>query len=159
LTVWSIRLCVAFYLLALAEMLLSRRPKRVRLSWTLGCLACDAHMGLAMHFAHRWSHAAAYADTARQTREAIGLDWGGGIYFNYLFAGVWLIDVLWWWLWPDSRARRSAWLNGLLHAYLAFILFNATIVFEDGPTRWATLAACAGLLVAALARRRAGILS
>jgi hypothetical protein len=148
LTVWSIRLAVALYFLALAELLM-HRSLRARRWWTIGCLACWAHIGLAMHFAHGWSHAAAYADTARQTRETTGLNWGGGIYFNYVFATAWLADVGWWWLSPISRAKRSTGLAWLLHGYLAFILFNATVVFESGPTRWATLAACAGLLLLA----------
>jgi hypothetical protein len=153
LTLWTIRLSLAAYFLALAELLFSGHQRRERLWWTIGCLACLVHIALAMHFYHHWSHAAAYAETARQTRETIGLDWGGGIYFNYLFALVWLADVCWWWLWPGVRARRSLWISALLHGYLAFIFFNATVVFEDGPTRWMTLAVCGGLAIAWVSTR------
>lgn len=147
LTVWTIRLGLVAYFAALADLLLAPDQRRARLWWTLGCLACWAHIGLAMHFVHHWDHAAVYEDTARQTREVVGLDWGGGIYINYLFALAWLADVAWWWLAPLSRAARGRWLAWLLHGFLAFIIFNATIVFKDGAIRWATIAACACLLV------------
>lgn len=139
----SIWLSVAAYFIALAQ----RRPQRARAWWTIGCLACVVHIALAMHLVHHWSHAAAYADTARQTREVTGLDWGGGVYFNYVFSGVWLADVVWWWINQDSRSRRPKWLSAALHVFLAFILFNATVVFESGILRWSVMAAIAGLAV------------
>jgi hypothetical protein len=145
-TVWSIRLAVAAYLLGLAAGLSPALWRVARVCWTAGCLLCLVHIALAMHFYHYWSHAAAYADTARQTREAAGVEWGGGVWFNYLFAALWLADVLWWWALPASRAVRTRWLSAALHAYLAFIIFNATIVFESGPTRWVTLVACTLLI-------------
>jgi hypothetical protein len=160
LTVWTIRLGLVAYLAALAELLLSPDDRRARLWWTIGCLACWAHIGAAMHFVHHWDHAAVYADTARQTREVVGLDWGGGVYVNYLFALTWLADVAWWWLARLSRATRGSWLSWLLHGFLAFILFNATIVFKDGALRWAAIAACAALLlIAVIAARRRAILA
>lgn len=156
LTVWIIRLALVAYFVALAELLLTAQSRRARLAWTIGALACVAHIGLAMHFQHHWSNAAAYAETARQTREIIGLDWGGGIYINYLFAAVWLADAAWWWCSPASRVARGMWLSGLIHGFLAFIIFNATVVFKTGPLRWTVLAACLALMMmAAVAVKRA----
>jgi hypothetical protein len=40
-----------------------------------------------------------------------------------------------------------------VHAYLAFIVFNAAVVFETGWMRWATLAACGGVAVVWIVRR------
>ena len=136
-----IRLSVAAYFAALAEMLLPGHQRRSRAWWTIGCLACLAHIALAMHVFHHGSHAAAVADTARQTRDAIGLDWGGGIYFNYLFAAIWSADVAWWWIAPQSRAGRRLSVSAALHLFLAFIVLNATVVFEQGAIRWASAAA------------------
>lgn len=141
----SVWLCVAAYFLALA--LAQRHPRWARVWWTVGCFACLVHIALAMHLVHHWSHTAAYADTARQTREATGLDWGGGIYFNYIFAALWLVDVVWWWVGSQARARRPKWLSAALHLFLAFIIFNATVVFESGILRWSVLAAIACLAV------------
>ncbi len=48
----------------------------------------------------RWSHAAAYAHTATQVAAGVGLNWGGGIYANYAFTALWLVEVGWWWAAP-----------------------------------------------------------
>ena len=147
LVVWIIRIALLAYFIALAEWIIAPQSKRARIPWTIGAVACLTHIALAMHFQHHWSNAAAFTETARQTREIIGVDFGGGIYINYLFAIVWLADALWWWVAPAARASRRKWLTWLLHGFLAFIIFNATVVFKTGPLRWTALAACAALLV------------
>ena len=63
------------------------------LLWLAGAGLLLVHLLAAFHFKHAWSHAAAHADTARQTREFSGLDWGGGLYLNYLLILVWLADA------------------------------------------------------------------
>lgn len=104
--------------------------------WTLGCGAFLAHLWCAFQFVHRWSHDHAYAETARQTGEAIGLNWGGGIYVNHVFAVVWVCDVLWWWVASASYERRLSWIEWTVQGFLAFIAFNATVVFGHGAIRW-----------------------
>src|SRR5262249_53268697 len=42
---------------------------------SFGCLAFIAHVVCAFQFYHHWSHAAAYADTARRTGELTGWNW------------------------------------------------------------------------------------
>ena len=118
----------------------SRRWNRdwwVRLAWTTGCAALLVHFVCAFHFYHAWSHAAAYVDTARQTAEVIGSNWGGGLFINYAVAMLWMADVAWWWFagLPAYR-RRSWWITLGWHGFLIFIIFNATVVFKDGLTRW-----------------------
>jgi uncharacterized membrane protein len=54
-----------------------------------------------------------------------GWNWGGGIWFNYLFAILWGYDV-WRSHRSTSRNRQELW---LIHTYLGFIVFNATVVF------------------------------
>src|SRR5687768_15263236 len=51
--------------------------------WTIACLALLAHVTCAFAFYHQWSHAAAYRHTAEQTAAMTGMNWGGGLYFNY----------------------------------------------------------------------------
>src|SRR4051794_12673566 len=75
--------------------------------WTAGYLAFLLHLWAAFAFVHHWSHIVALEDTARRTREIVGLDWGEGIWANYAFALIWGGDALWWWLRPSSRAQRS----------------------------------------------------
>jgi hypothetical protein len=112
-------------------------------------VALVLHIGAAFHYYHQWSHAAAVADTARQTGEIIGWKFGEGIYFNYLFAAVWLGDCFWWWRSPQSYWLRARWMTAAIHAYLAFIAFQAVVVFEEGMVRVVGIAATAALVILA----------
>ena len=112
-----------------------------RLLWLAGAGLLLVHLLAAFHFKHAWSHAAAYADTARQTREVTGLDWGGGIYLNYLLANVWLADAM------GLLRSKSLALRRAISAFYAFMWFNAAVVFVPGPMRWVGMSAF-GLLIA-----------
>lgn len=125
-----------------------------RTLWSLACLLTWAHVLLAFHTHHHWSHAEAYEHTATETARKVGLNWGGGIWFNYLFLALWSVDAIWWWCRPESYQARAGWISIALHAYLAFIAFNATVVFEAGPVRYGALAALAILAVIAIYPRR-----
>jgi len=117
-----------------------------RLAWTTACAALLAHVACAFHFHHGWSGAAAYRDTAHQTAEVFGLDWGGGLYVNYALLAGWVADVGWWWRRGLDAYRRRPWpLVAGWHAFLIFIVFNATVVFETGFVRWAGFGLCLGL--------------
>ena len=154
LTRWSVRLALALYVAALCVFLSSRGlpswDRRARWLWTGGLAAFLVHVVRAFHYYHGWSHSAAWRDTARQTGELTGWNWGGGVWFNYAFAAVWAADVLWWWLGGlcdyRNRAAAVAW---PIHAFLAFIAFNATVVFETGTVRWSGVAATIVLLALA----------
>jgi hypothetical protein len=114
-----------------------------RLVWTTACVALLTHVVCAFHFYHSWSHRAAYLDTARQTDEMIGLNWGGGLYVNYVVLMGWVVDVIWWWLGGlNSYRRRPRPLVFAWHGFLIFIIFNATVVFATGFVRWAGLFLC-----------------
>lgn len=114
-----------------------------RLAWTLGCAALLAHFISAFQFYHHWSHQSAYIDTARQTAEVFAINWGGGLFINYAVAILWIADVTSWWLAGLSSYRRRPWLLTLIwHGFLLFIIFNATVVFKDGLTRWIGLLVC-----------------
>lgn len=165
LTIWSARFAVAVYFAATALRLLIPRVRRVsdssvlplaaqdfkvsfaRFLWSAGCVTLWLHVGCAFHFHHGWSHAAAVEDTARQTREAVGIDFGGGVYFNYVMLLVWSADAAWWWASPRTYlAQGIAW-EFAIHGFLLFMVVNAAIVFAAGPLRWVTVGACAALLV------------
>jgi len=104
---------------------------------------------------HHWSHQEAYLDTARQTAEIFYIDWGGGIYFNYLFSVIWLADVVWLWMDTAGYNKRPRWISAAIHSFMAFMFFNATIVFAAGWTRRFGLAACLALLLLWRYRARA----
>jgi hypothetical protein len=154
LTTWTIRLALALYVAWLAVLLAAPGPRWQAVSrwlWTAACGLFVVHVICAFHFHHGWSHAAAWQDTADQTKALMGVAFGDGIYFSYLFLVLWVLDVTWMWLAPPGK--QTPWPRILVHLYLFFIAFNGAIVFEHGPTRWFGLAAC--LALAALACRRA----
>jgi hypothetical protein len=86
LTHWTVRIAIALYVAGLA--LRGYSPKWSRLAWTGGCGFYLLHVACAFEYYHHWSHANAYAATARQTAAVVGLDWGGGLYVNYAFTLV-----------------------------------------------------------------------
>jgi hypothetical protein len=155
-TIW---VAVACYAVGAAAFALSRRRRgwdsAARLAWTAGCVSLLAHVACAFHFYHGWSHGAAYLDTARQTDEVFGLDWGGGLWVNYALVAGWALDVAWWWARGLDAYRRRPWpLTAAWHAFLFFIVFNATVVFVSGFARWAGLGLCLALCLVWLSAAR-----
>ena len=132
-TRWTVRGAVSLYLLALVVRYCAAGSpdwlRTARWFWTAGYVALLIHVFCAFQFFHHWSHAAAYAATARQTEQVVGLNWGGGLYVNYAFMAVWGADVVWWWLNPRSYERRHAAIEWTVQLFLAFIIVNATVVF------------------------------
>jgi hypothetical protein len=138
LTRHTVRVSLAFYTVAAGLMLVLRpdewpggRARSARLLWSLSWLAYLVHLGMAFHYYHRWSHAAAVEHVQKRS------GFGEGIYVSHLFTLVWTLDVLFWWLRPQGYAGRSPWFDRLLHGFMAFMLFNATVVYEQGVIRWA----------------------
>jgi len=157
-TLWSIRISAATYVASLSLLLGPRNErfrKAYRIAWTAGCILYLAHVCGAFQFFHAWSHLAAYRQTARQTRELFGMEWGGGLYFNYLFSLFWVADVLWSWSNFDAYQNRPRWVGATIHSFLAFMFFNATIIFASGFTRWFGI--CATMELAILIWRRTEI--
>jgi hypothetical protein len=143
LTRWTVRVAAGLYVLALALRLGGGDPRRLvyaRLLWTAGCFAFLLHVLCAFHFYHHWSHWAAYETTARQTAEAVGLRWGGGLFANYAFALVWLADAGWWWRGLARYEARPRYVEWAVQGFLGFMMFNATVVFGRGAARWLGLA-------------------
>jgi hypothetical protein len=106
------------------------------------------HVLAAFHFEHDWSHSAALKHTAQQTARLTGIDWGGGLYFNYVFLLLWLVDVAMLWTVaskPSSRLRRS------MDLACIFMVLNATVVF--GPRWWIGPVIILGLIAVQLRRR------
>jgi len=147
---WSARLAMLLLFLGFSLRLATYQrtvPESfIRWVWTCGCAVFLFHVAVAFHFAHGWSHQAAYVTTALQTRDATGRDWGGGLYANYAFAVVWLVDVAWWWMAPKSFLMRNRAVTWTINGFLAFMAFNASVVFARGAMRWTALVASLVLL-------------
>lgn len=148
LTRWTVRIAMALYVASLATRNFSTRWSR--LAWTAGCVLYLFHVACAFEYYHHWSHAEAYVSTARQTAEVVGLDWGGGLYFNYAFTLIWLADACWWWAAEESYQARPRWIDWTVHGFLGFIAFNATVVFATGFSRWMGIASCVLLVFVAI---------
>lgn len=142
-TVW---VALAGYFFGAALSALSRkkqgRERAARIIWTIACISLLAHAACAFHFHHGWSHDAAYQETASQTAEVFGLNWGGGLYINYALMALWVADVAWWWRGLDAYRRRPRALVLIWQGFLIFIFFNAAVVFEAGPLRLIGLFLC-----------------
>jgi LPXTG-motif cell wall-anchored protein len=144
----TVRLALLGYFPALALILLMRpseflacggRGSLARWLWTLGWLTYLVHLAVAFHFYHGWSHARAF----QHVRDVSGF--GPGIFVSHFFTLVWTADCLWWWISPASYAFRPAWVKWAVQGFMAFITFNAMVVYESGPIAWAGLALFAGL--------------
>lgn len=149
LTRWTVRLALVAYFSGCALLLNpalfrltakdaapEKRPRLALACWTAACLLLWIHVGCAFQYFHDWSQSEAVAHTKRQTAAVVGIAFGAGVYVNYVVLAVWTADVLWWWRNPNAYASRSHWITMSVHAFLAFILFNAAVVFEAGPVRW-----------------------
>jgi hypothetical protein len=152
----TVRLSLIYYALALTIMLLLRPAgwsaatmggRLARWSWTWAWLIYVVHVACAFHFYHHWSH----ADAIRHTAEVSGF--GPGIFASHFFTLAWGFDVGAWWLTPSWYASRPVWIDRALHAFMLFIVFNGTVVYETGPIRWAGVLLFIELVAVYLYRR------
>lgn len=127
LTIWTARAAAVLYVATLL-LLLRKRWIPARAVSTVGFAIYLSHVALAFHFFYRWSHCVAYAETARQSRQLFGADWGGGLYLNYLFTLLWFADCAVSWLAPQPHGPRLARARIAVHAFLLFMVLNATVV-------------------------------
>ncbi len=122
--------------------------RTARWIYSAGLVAFLIHVAAAFHVFYGWSHATALIETTRETAEVTGVASGSGLYLNYLFTVLWIVDVIWWWrVGVVSFRRRSAWVNGVLHGFFLFMAFNATVIFEQGPVRWAGVLGSVALVI------------
>lgn len=148
LTLWLARASMACYTAALMVSASrrssdSRGYRHWRVLWSAACVLLIVHVLAAFHFEHDWSHAHALNHTAKQTARVTGINWGGGLYFNYAFLMLWLADVILVW----CREKKSpTTIRRTTDLACIFMVINATAVF--GPTWWFwTVAALALLLI------------
>jgi hypothetical protein len=114
--------------------------------WLAACLLYLLHVLAAFHYFHHWSHQAAVAHVEQQS------GFGPGIYFSHAFGLVWLVDALWWCGHPNGHARRPAWIGWSVHGFLAFLTFNAAVVYATGVMRIMGIVLFSLLLLTTVAR-------
>lgn len=146
------------YVAALQVILASRhKPARSRAAawiWLTGGGLLLAHTLCAFQFKHAWSHSLALADTARQTQALTGLQWGGGLWLNYLAATAWIADAGWWLRHTRSGGSRPRRAHGLVAGFLGFLWLNGLIVFGSVPAQLLGLAGFLSLVWAWIRGRR-----
>ncbi|MEZ6091432.1 MAG: hypothetical protein R3C05_26125 [Pirellulaceae bacterium] len=103
--------------------------------YSTSVLLMFVHVGVAYAIAHRWSHRAAMEHAAIETRETLGFEFAPGLYVNFVFLLVFLIDTIWRWRVKNPRLRNPAKLACAIDGSIAFIFLMATLVFEEGPIR------------------------
>lgn len=106
----------------------------------IGWITLVMHVVIAMGVVHHWNLAEAMQHTARQTQAAVGWNWGGGVWLNFATIGIWG------WTLRPGFACQPKWLTGLAQWYIAFMMFNATVVFGSRPARVAGALICLGLI-------------
>ena len=147
---WTARLVVACYVGRLCIDVAGRREqaaqRAARWLWTAGCGIFLLHIAAAFHFQHGWSHAAAFEHVRQRTLHDTGLDSGVGLYINYAFAVLWLIDVSLWWRHLNWSGRRLPY--WIVQSLFAFMMSQATVVF--GPPYWLPIFVAVLLLLTAL---------
>jgi hypothetical protein len=149
---WTIRGALICMILFFATRIMSPNLKGSTLElaksfWLIGSLLSLLHAIATMAFYHQFQHSLAYQDTAHQTEQAIGVAVGFGIWLNYLFVMVWLMDALWMNGLTNGYLARHRVFNWLTYGFLCFIAINGAIVFESGPVRWGGIVALLALSV------------
>ncbi len=156
LIVWSIRCSLVLLVATLMAWLLKRAESRpglaVRVMWTLSFLFFVLHVAASFHFVHHWSHREAYLATAKETGELMGVEFGEGVYFNYLFLAAWASHL--WFTWFPAPANnlfvRTA--QQIFLLYMSFIAFNGVVVFKSGWLRTIGIVATVALVAIAVGK-------
>lgn len=110
-----------------------------------GCAAFLLHLAMAFHLGHEWSHESAFEHVERES------GFGPGIFVSYLFSIVWLADAMWCLLAFEAYRNRGEIWNAVIYGFMAFVIFNATVVYGHGIGRGLSAIAFLSLL---LAKRR-----
>ncbi len=155
--IWSVRLAVVCYLLRLVGLvrcLPDRQPTTFQLTaWLLGCGLYILHVAMAFEVVHGWSHGAAVSHTAEETFRVTGIRRGEGVWVNYLFTLVWIIDCV---RLANAKLQSkptSLAIDVAIQLFFAFIVFNATVVFGPAIYRYLALPIGIGFAIAALAHK------
>jgi len=131
LTAW---LAFLFWFLTELRRLRGREDGTARVLSLTGLVFLVEHNFVVLHGLFEWSMPAAYDFIAKQG------GFGPGLYVNFAVVGLWAFD----WL---TIGRRSTWYTKVNRLAIAFVLFNATVVFALTWIRYPAAIAFAWLVV------------
>ncbi len=92
--------------------------------------------------------------TAQQTQELIGIRFGAGLFVNYAFDLVWLVDAMVRMISPGIYSKIPKAYRYCTNSFLIFMAINGAIVFQSGCIRAIGLACVGMLLLLSLQRRK-----
>lgn len=114
-----------------------------RWSWFGAGLSTWVHIVASYGLVHGWNHESVLKQTGDESFAVVGFRVPWGVYANFVFAAV-LLGYSVAMIRTQARITR---IDSWVHLFLAFIVFNAMIVFKTGPIRWAGLIAFTLLVV------------
>jgi disulfide bond formation protein DsbB len=137
-SVWAIRIALLLMLVVLiAEAQGKWRTHRAWASlWLAGAVLSLCHSLGSIATFHHGSQSDAIESTAQQTEDLLGFRFGAGLFFNYVFVVVWLIDGSCCVFMPERYRQLPRGIKTSITAFLVFIAFNGAIVFQQGWMRW-----------------------
>lgn len=125
-----------WFLGATARAVSSAQPSQMervyRWTWLFAGGFTWTHVIASYGLIHNWSHANVLQHTGEESYAVIGIRVPWGVYANFVFAGV-LSGYSGWMI---LRKRRAYWADLIVFLFLAFIVFNALVIFKIGPIRW-----------------------
>lgn len=154
-SLWAIRFALlAMFIVFVAEANGKKRTNRsLAVIWLFGASLSLCHgMGTIATF-HNGSQSIAWESTAQQTEALIGLRIGAGLFVNYAFILIWLIDSGVCLLAPKSYDRLPKAICRTINGFLIFIAINGAIVFQPGWTRWIGIL-CVAIWITAILNNR-----
>lgn len=125
-----------------------------RAAWTVGAALALLHSVAAFGTFYAWNHGIAREMTRRQTLAQTGVDFDGGIYFNYAFLAVWAWDAGMWWIAPRWYERRPLAVSFAVRGFIFFMIVNGAVVFADGFARVVGTVCVTAVVLAWTARAR-----
>jgi hypothetical protein len=122
--------------------------------WLVGaCLALGHSFGALFTF-HHGSQTEALESTAQQTEKLLGFRFAAGLYINYLFVLVWMLDAVLRLIVPARYDRFPSVYRVVVLGFLVFIAINGAVVFKEGWMRTIGVACVVWLATLFFLRRR-----
>jgi hypothetical protein len=151
---WTIAAATLAWAFGDACRLLARALRLARVVWTAGAVLFVIHSISAFVLIYGASQTRALAETARQTAVMTGVASGTGLYVNYLFLAIWLVDCVWWWVAGAEAGGRFGAMGWTRFAFFLFMFANGAVIFADGWMRLVGLVAVSIVIGALIGRRR-----
>ena len=154
-SLWLIRMALLLMVVVFSiELRGGNRTDRMTASlWLAGAVLALGHgIGTVATF-HHGSQTLAFESTAQRTEQLLGIRFGAGLFVNYVFLIVWLVDALMAILLPVRYRRLQRLYVYATDGFLLFIAINGAIVFQTGWSRSIGVISLIFLLMLVIQRR------